>query len=87
MFFVWRRGDLLQKIDVVSVVELIPIGDGAAALLGQEGDDALAEVGVEDFADANHNRFILRKTAAEKKSKCRSGFAGHVRHSRTYRRD
>ena len=29
-------------------------GTGAAALFGQSGDDSLAKVGVEDFADADH---------------------------------
>src|SRR5437867_12675290 len=57
LFFVGGCVDLLEEVDVVSVVELVPVGDGgdrAAAAVGEGGDYALAEVGVEDFADADH---------------------------------
>jgi hypothetical protein len=57
LFFFRFGGDFLEEIDVVGVVKLVPLGNrgrGAAAALGEGGDDLLAKIGVEDFADADH---------------------------------
>ena len=58
MLFIGGRVDLLEEIDVVGIVQLIPVGDGgdgAAATLREGGDDLLPKVGVEDFANADHS--------------------------------
>ena len=61
MFFIGGRVDLLEEIDVIGIVQLVPVGDGghrAAAIFGEGGDDLLPEVGVEDFADADHQGIL-----------------------------
>src|SRR2546429_8146474 len=58
LLFIGGRVDLLKEIDVVGIVQLIPVGDGgdgAAATLREGGDDLLAEVGVDNFANADHS--------------------------------
>ena len=58
--------ELIEKIDVIGVVELVPVGnggDGAAAALGEGGDDFSAKVGVEDFADADHEGHFKKSCA------------------------
>ena len=64
MFFFAGLVDLIEEIDVVGVVQFIPFrngGDGAAAALGECGGDFLAQVGVEDFADADHGGILSTK--------------------------
>ena len=57
LFFFGLGVDLLDQIDVVGIVKLIPIGnagDRAAAALGEGGEDSLAKLRIENFADADH---------------------------------
>src|SRR4051812_41826192 len=58
--------DLVEQVDVVHVVQLPPVGDGAdghPAAFSQGGADLLAQLGVVDFAQADHGVAGLLKAA------------------------
>lgn len=54
---------IVEQINEIGIVEFKPIRDSGGRTVtpgGEGGDDALAQIGIEDFADADHGAYRSR---------------------------